>query len=147
MDKGKNHVNIDNARSDDQATELERISKENFCPFCSDDYLEKEHGKPILKRGTHWLATENRWPYKGTRFHLLFIHRKHLVSINELGQDDWNELRTIINELVDEMKIPGATLLLRFGDNKYTGGTVTHLHAQLVSGDPDSGTPVVTRIG
>lgn len=140
-------VDTKNARTAEQATELQRIAKGNFCPFCSADYLEHEHGKPILKQGKHWLATENRWPYKGSKHHLLFIHRTHFVSIQDLGPHDWDELRTMVNELVQELKIPGATLMMRFGDSRYTGGTVTHLHAQLVSGDPDTGEPVLVRVG
>lgn len=144
MDK---HVNISNAKSKDEMEALEKIAKGDFCPFCQPDYIKNEHGKPILKDGKFWFATENRWPYAGSSNHLVFIHKKHHVSLLDLSTDEWIELKEMVSNLVNELKIPGATFLMRFGDNKYTGGTVTHLHAQLVSGDPEKGEKVLARVG
>ena len=46
-----------------------------------------------------------------------------------------------IEELLDHIKwankkfkIPGASFIMRFGDHNYTGATITHLHAHIVSG-------------
>ena len=33
-----------------------------------------------------------------------------------------------------KFKIPGASFIMRFGDHNYTGATITHLHAHIVSG-------------
>ena len=44
------------------------------------------------------------------------------------------ELLDLFNEIVLENKIKGGSLFLRFGDTDYTGGTVEHLHAHLISG-------------
>lgn len=141
------HVNIDNSRGTDVTAALQKIEAEKICPFCGKDYLTKEHKKPILEETGHWLATENRWPYKGSRNHLLFIHKKHADHLNQVSASAWNELKDLVDKMVSRFNIPGATLLLRFGDSRHTGGTVTHLHAQLISGDPDKGEPVIARVG
>jgi len=143
------NVHIDNARTTDQAEVLKLIQKGKFCPFCDPNYLKNEHKKPILKNGKFWIATENRWPYEGAKVHLIFIHKKHIASIEQLKPEAWQELRQIVVSLKKKNNIPGGTLMMRFGDMRCTGGTVEHLHAQLVSGDasnPDR-KPVVVRVG
>lgn len=142
------HVNLNNARTAEQQKALKQIEDGDFCPFCQRDYIEKEHKKPILKETNSWLATENRWPYEGASAHLLFIHKKHITSIEDMGNEAWLELKELLTSLKKEGIIPqGATLVMRFGDHRYTGGTVTHLHAQVISGSPDGGGPVLARVG
>jgi len=138
----------DMARSDEVKEELLRIQEKGFCPFCSRDYLENEHPKQILKETDNWLVTENRWVYKNSKTHLLFIHKRHLTNLSELPNDELLELFDLIREIEEENNIPGATLVWRHGECMATGGTLYHLHAQLVSGDisvPDR-EPAITRI-
>jgi len=146
-EQDRTQVDAGNARSEEQAKELKRIAESGKCPFCSQHYLEHEHGKPILKRGEHWLVTENRWPYKGALHQILFIHNKHLTLPAELGTEDWAELLKFVNEITAERGILGGTFMMRYGDSRFTGGTVTHLHAQLVSGSGQKGEEVITRVG
>lgn len=143
----KDQVNIENARNPDQIEALKKIQEGSFCPFCSQEYMAKEHGKPILVDGKYWFATENRWPYKGARVHLLLVHKEHITNVSELSKEAWGELLLIVKELKGKVDVPGGTLLMRFGDTKYTGGTVAHLHAQLISGNKDSSEPVLVRVG
>lgn len=138
-------VDINNARSEEQIAALKKIREGNFCPFCRREYLEKEHKKPILLETDEWLATENRWPYEGTKTHLLLIHKKHITHVNELSSKAWTDLHEIIKKLTE--KILGGTLLMRFGSTANTGATVEHLHAHLVSGDPDYKKPILARVG
>lgn len=145
--KKKIHVNTSNAKSEDEIRALNQIASDKICPFCGKDYLEKEHKKPILEETKHWLATENRWPYKGSSAHLLLIHKKHVEHLLDISPEAWIELRELAIRMVEKLQIPGATLIMRFGDFRYTGGTVTHLHAQIVSGDPEKGEPVIARVG
>lgn len=142
-------VNKDNARRDDIKEALTKIIDSKECPFCSKDYLEKEHKKPILWEGDFWLATENRWPYEGAKEHLLFIHKAHISHMSELTPEAWQELQTVAVKIASDRKINGGTLIMRFGDSRYTGATVTHLHAQLICGDPDQSDrkPVLARVG
>jgi dihydrofolate reductase len=34
-----------------------------YCPFCMEN-LQKNHDRPIIFDGVHWIATENQWPYR-----------------------------------------------------------------------------------
>lgn len=140
-------VNIGNARTKDVAEELARIEKNKICPFCDPNYLKNEHKRPILEEGKYWLATENRWPYKGAKVHLLFIYKEHAIHIDEIGDEAWVELRKIVRDLSEKLGISGASLLMRFGNSDFTGATVTHLHAQLISGMGKGGEPVLARVG
>ncbi len=143
----KPQVNTTNAKSQEEIRALNQIVAEKICPFCGRDYLETEHKKPILIETEYWLVTENRWPYEGSKTHHLFIHKKHIEHLADLSQPAWQELQTLAVEVTKRFQIAGATLLMRFGDFRYTGGTVTHLHAQLVSGNPDQDKPVLARVG
>lgn len=142
-------VNTDHARSQDQINALEKIRSNKECPFCDKDYLKKEHKKPILWEGEFWLVTENRWPYEGAKEHLLLIHKNHIAHANEISDQAWRELHQATIRIAEGRAIHGGTLIMRFGDNRYNGATVTHLHAQLVCGDPDKPDrkPVLTRVG
>ncbi len=152
MDKAqKTFVNKTNAKrppgSGAYTSVIAQISKNNVCPFCPDQ-LNTYHKKPIIKNGKFWLATENMYPYHGAKEHLLLIHKEHIESLSELDSVQWGELKQILDALIDERNIPGAALIMRSGQTAYTGATVNHLHAQLVSGsgDPDA-EPILTRLG
>jgi len=140
-------VNTENARDGEQVNELKKIEKEGFCPFCQRNYLEKEHPHPIFLETKYWLATKNRWPYENARVHLLLIYKDHITSLEEMSAEAWQELHGLIVQLKKEKDIPGGAFLMRFGDSRYTGATVSHLHAQIISGNPDSGKKVFARVG
>jgi len=144
----KKHVNEEYARSKDQLEALRKINHGDFCPFCSRRYMETEHPNPIFAETDHWFATDNRWKYEGAVEHILLIHKDHIESLSEMSSESWLDLKKIFNRVVEERKIPGATLVMRQGDGLYTGATVTHLHAQIISGpgNPD-GKPVLARVG
>lgn len=126
---------------------LERIQADAVCPFCPD-HLAKYHTKPMLYEGDSWRLTENMHPYAGSSVHLLAIHRTHVEHINELTPASWEELRAIIGGEVGRVAIEGATMLMRFGDTRFNGASVSHLHAQLIAGTGEEGSqPVITRVG
>lgn len=112
---------------------LEAILAAGFCPFC-EEHLMKHHRRPILHKTKYWLATENSWPYEGTKHHFLFIARPHVESTETMSPAMWEDLRKLYKKIVREYGIKGASLLLRSGDTRYTGASVSHLHAHLVSG-------------
>lgn len=124
------------------------IQKDGVCPFCPDQ-LKKYHKNPIIEETSHWLVTNNMYPYKNTKHHVLLIHKEHIQSIQELSAEAWQELQQILLNTNNRLKIPGGTMFMRFGDTRFTGASVAHLHAQLVSSDPDNPeyAPVLTRIG
>lgn len=126
---------------------IDKIQQESVCPFCPD-HLARYHEKPILEDRDYWLATENMYPYKGAENHLLFIHKDHIEDIAELDPEAWTELRALVMSICKARSIPGGTFMMRFGDTSRTGATVSHLHAQLISGSGEaSADPIITRVG
>ena len=134
----KKQVDIGNSmvvpRSDYTKT-LNAIITGGFCPFC-EKHLFKHHSRPLIYKSKYWLVTENAWPYKGARFHFLFIAREHIEAIEDMSPALWTDLQKLYRKLVRENNIKGATLMIRSGATKFTGASVSHLHAQVISGSP-----------
>lgn len=126
-------VNISHARTDFQKKVMEQIKRDKVCPFCEKHFLTY-HTKPIIKRGKYWLLTENFQPYEGSKHHLLLVSRKHITHFEALSSAAQAELFSLTASELKARKIVGGTLLMRFGDTDYTGGSVEHLHAQVISG-------------
>lgn len=126
-------VNLKHARTDFQRDVMKRIAKDKVCPFCEEHFL-KYHTRPIIKKGKHWTLTENFAPYPGSKHHLLAVSRKHVRNFAELSSAAHAELFLLFAHESKKRGIKGGTVFMRFGDTDYTGGSVEHLHAQLVSG-------------
>ena len=127
---------------------ISQIKKDGVCPFCPES-LAKYHTNPILKEGKFWLLTDNLYPYEGTKYHELLIHKEHITTFGGISKEAWEELNDFINYFTRENNIPGGTFIMRFGDTRYTGASVSHLHANLVSpkGEDKDRKPIVVRIG
>jgi diadenosine tetraphosphate (Ap4A) HIT family hydrolase len=133
MTAKKRTVNLAHARTQFQRDVMNRISKDGVCPFCEAHFLNY-HTKPIIKKGKHWILTENFQPYEGTKHHLLAVSRKHATSFAELSSAAHAELLKLFGDEAKKRGIKGGAMFMRFGDTDYTGGSVEHLHAQLISG-------------
>jgi diadenosine tetraphosphate (Ap4A) HIT family hydrolase len=129
----KRTVNLKHARTDFQREIMKRIAKDKVCPFCEAHFL-KYHTRPIIKKGIHWTLTENFAPYEGSKHHLLAVSRKHVRNFAELSPAAHAELLALFAHESKKRGIKGGTVFMRFGDTDYTGGSVAHLHAQLISG-------------
>lgn len=141
-------TDLANARFADQRQVMEENEAAGECPFCWEN-LHKYHLEPIWKQGEHWLVTANHWPYNHTKHHYLFIYRDHIENPEGMSAAGAHELITLTNQLIKEFAIPGGGLFMRFGDTRYSAGSVKHLHAQLVVPDilaPDF-EPVRVKIG
>jgi ATP adenylyltransferase len=126
---------------------IQQIQKDGVCPFCPEQLL-KYHKNPILKDGKYWLITENMYPYKGAVHHFLIIHKIHISHMNEISPEAQHELFEINNWLFETYKILGGTFVMRFGDSKYTGASVTHLHAHIIVSDGSQNRePILARVG
>lgn len=141
--KGKT-VNLNNARVLEQVKVMEQIIADDVDPF-SWDHIEKYHKRPILKKGEFWLVTENQWPYKDSKVQLLFIYKDNISTINNLPGDSFKELLELAQEFSEKYNILGGALGMRFGNTKYSGATVNHLHAQIIS--PQEGAQCTFWIG
>ena len=141
-------VNLSHARTKFQRDVMRRIERDKVCPFCMKHFL-KYHTKSIIKNGKYWLITENFQPYAGSKLHLLAVSKKHVQRLEELPSAAQNELFSLFFTELKKKKIKGGSFFMRFGDTNYTGGTVEHLHAQLVSGTKRAKNkkPIITYLG
>lgn len=141
-------VDLDNAREEEQAQVMESIIEADHCPFCEEN-LRKYHREPILRETSHWLLTENQWPYEHTQHHFLIIYRQHAESMAELDPVAGEELFELVAWLEQEYDLPGGGLAMRFGDTRYSAGSVAHLHVQLLVPDIEDPNyePVRVKIG
>jgi diadenosine tetraphosphate (Ap4A) HIT family hydrolase len=143
-------VNQQNARPGAYTDVINKIADQKVCPFCPDQ-LANFHKNPIDER-THWLITDNMYPYKPHKNHLMFIHKNHIQHIAEISPEAWAELGEIIREQTAKRDLAGGTFYLRFGDTRFTGASVTHLHANIIQSDPedpsyDQTKGIMTRVG
>ena len=141
-------VNLAHARTPFQSTIMKRIVRDKVCPFCMEHFL-KYHTKPIIKEGKYWVLTENFEPYKGSKHHLLAVTKKHVQHFDKLSPEAQAEVFKLFGDEARKRGIKGGALFMRFGDTEYTGGTVEHLHAQLVSGGKrgKGKEPLITYLG
>lgn len=126
----KKVVNLENARSGEYKRVIEEIAAVGKCPFCPDNF--RYHKRPVLKRQSGWFITKNNWPYANTRNHLVIISVDHKESLDELSSGDLKAVKSLADWAAEKFRIKGGALVLRFGDTKYTGATVCHLHFHLI---------------
>lgn len=129
-------VDIDNSRGGEQTEVMKKIQQQNHCPFCPE-HLGEYHKPIIVKEGKHWVITPNQWPYKNTKVHYLAIYKKHATQLHELPPEAGAELITLFGQIEQEEHILGGGFAMRFGDTRYSAGTVNHLHAQFIVPDID----------
>lgn len=145
-------VNVESALSrpgdsGEYAEHLKKIQADGRCPFCPER-LHEEHKNPIIDENDNWVLTNNMYPAKGSEHHLLAIHKGHIEQMGLLTDKAWVNLRAIMLGEVAARRLVGGTFLMRFGDTAVNGGSVAHLHAQLISGPRTEGSkPVLTRVG
>jgi hypothetical protein len=85
---------LPNARFPEQRAEMARLESQGVCLFCTD---EPGLGGPIVHRTSHWHIRRNKFPYGGTRIHLLLIPDSHVEDMAELSVaqegDFWTAVR------------------------------------------------------
>lgn len=86
----------------------------------------------ILFTGRHWYVSQNRFPYDSIEYQILIIAKEGIYKIDDMSIEMWKELRSIIDILRKEFKIPGGALCYRFGDTQYSGASLKRLHAHLI---------------
>ena len=137
MQKKKELLNLKNTRTPEQQALMQKIIKDGVCPFCAKNF-KKYHPKPILKETDYWFFTENMSPYTGTKHHFILVYKKkHITKFEEISPKAMTDLLTVLKWAVKKYKFLGGAFFMRFGDTKYTGSSVAHLHAHLLMGDQD----------
>jgi len=124
-------VNVNNARKGEYKKIIEEIYRTKKCPFCKENF--KYHKKPIYKKMGGWFLTNNSWPYKNSKNHLIILGNKHKEDFNELTGKDFKDISFLTNWAIKNFKIKGGGLAVRFGDTNFTGASVSHLHFHIIS--------------
>ena len=109
----KKFVNIKNARKGEYQKVIKKIAGTGKCPFCPENF--KYHKKPIYKKRGGWFLTNNSWPYKNTRNHLLILGYKHKEKFSELTKTDFDSVAYLANWAIKNWKIKGGAMAMRFG--------------------------------
>jgi len=128
-------VNIKNARKGEYKKVIKEIARTGKCPFCKENF--KYHKKPVFKRKDEWFLTDNTWPYKNTKHHLVIIGDKHKENFSELTKKDLTAVAFLVNWAIKKWKIRGGGVAMRFGKTDYTGASVSHLHFHIISPELD----------
>ena len=145
----KKFLNLDHARTEEQIKLMEKIKGDGVCPFCKE-YFKKYHPKPIIKETDYWFFTENMSPYKGTKFHFIIVYKpKHINKPHEIEPEAAKDLMTLVSWAAKKYKFKGGGFFMRFGDPRFNGSSVHHLHAQMLMGDFDEPNhePVRVKLG
>ena len=134
----KKFVNVKNARTGEYEQVIKEIATTGKCPFCKENF--KYHKKPTYKRKGKWFLTNNSWPYKNTKNHLIILGDKHKENFSELTSSDLESIRYLANWAIKNWKIKGGAIAMRFGDTDYTGASVSHVHFHIISPEIDKKT-------
>nr|AIA13850.1 HIT domain protein [uncultured bacterium]AIA14240.1 HIT domain protein [uncultured bacterium] len=142
-------VDLEYARSDNYRQVLEEIIASGVCPFCPENF--RWHPNPILGNSGDWFATESMQPYEDTDKHVLIIGRTHKEELAELTGEDLSAVHALARGVLKWAGAGGGGLMLRFGDTRFTGATVKHLHFHVIvpeiDPDTDRAKPVWFPIG
>lgn len=140
----KGVVNKRNARKGEYRKVIEKIDGMGKCPFCPDNFLY--HKKPILRRRGDWFLTENTWPYKDTRHHLIVIGKKHKENLLDLTDKDFQNVLALAKWAIKEYNIQGGALAMRFGNTNLTGASVAHIHFHILVPKKDKKTRLYKKV-
>lgn len=124
-------VNIKNARKGEYENIIKKIASTGKCPFCKENF--KYHKKPIYRTKGKWFLTNNSWPYKNTKHHLIILGTEHKENFSELTNKDLEAVGFLAKFAIEKWKIKGGGIAVRFGNTNYTGASVSHIHFHIIS--------------
>lgn len=143
--KRRRVVDLKNARSADYRKALKAIAQDGKCPFCPRQFI-RNNKNPVVLRSGNWFLTRARWPYENAGHHFLIIRDNHAEHIFNLTPDDFASIGKLVQLAARKFRLRGGGLAGRFGDTRYTGATVCHLHFHLIV-PKRIGKPVIFPIG
>lgn len=141
MSRQYNHAR---ARSDAQAERMMDLEKRNVCAFCREN-IETETTSAIEIETSNWVVKESDYPYERTKHHLLIIPKTHAKSVADLSNAAQDELIPLVAKIEKRYKLTSYAFVMRAGDMQYNGGSVEHIHAHVITGDPEHPDPEPVR--
>ncbi|HSE56985.1 MAG TPA: hypothetical protein VLB02_02790 [Candidatus Paceibacterota bacterium] len=125
------YVDINNARGEKMIQKWQGIIADGVDPF-DPQYVENYLEGTVILESDHWYAFQNDHPYDNIQLQLVIVTKKFFKDSYDLPDDVWLDLKAIKNKLRDQFEITGGGFVMRFGDTTLSGGTVVHLHAQII---------------
>lgn len=61
------------------------------CPFCEPE----KFGTPVLWRWKRWMIVQNKFPYTGTKDHIMAVPFQHHVLASEFSPEIWAEMEHV----------------------------------------------------
>lgn len=105
------------------------LEPRRFCLFCN---LELVKEQPVAAHGG-WLAKKSDFPYPNTKQHFILFPTRHVMHECELTEADATDQHRLMRQLCEEFGINGGATFGRFGDPRYNGSSVPHMHAHLLT--------------
>ena len=136
---------LGNSRSPEQTSEMIRLEASQTCIFCPEQSHSSED-RPWVLRTAHWTVRHNRYPYKGTKHHLLIVPDEHVIDMADLSGAARDDFWVALERTRDHFGLTHYGLGVRNGDCRYTGGTIAHLHVHVLVGDTDDPSHEPVRI-
>nr|AIA16268.1 HIT domain protein [uncultured bacterium]AIA16316.1 HIT domain protein [uncultured bacterium] len=138
---GYNHSQ---ARVPAQLKRMQDLDKRAVCAFCREN-VETETTSVIEFETEHWIVKANDYPYERTKLHLLLIAKSHARTVTDLSPEAQADFLPLVARVERHYKLPSYAVAMRSGDFTYNGGTVDHLHAHIIVGDPKHPDPDPVR--
>ena len=123
-----------NSRDAGQRAEMVRLEMGGTCVFCPEQ-LSAGPERRLLHQTTWWGVTENKYPYRGSRLHLLLVPAVHVPDILALSESALADFWKALAWVRENYALQFYGLGMRCGNCMFTGGTIEHLHVHVVVGD------------
>jgi diadenosine tetraphosphate (Ap4A) HIT family hydrolase len=136
---------MENHRTADQLAEMERLEAAGICLFCPDG-LRDHARQQILWETEHWTVTPNEFPYPGTSLHLLIVPHAHAADVLDLDAAVQQDFFIALGRVRERYGLRHYGLGMRNGDCRFTGATITHVHAHVLVGDRGAEPEVPVRM-
>ena len=107
------------------------IAKKKKCPFCQRNI--RNEGFSFVAETNDWWAIKNSYPYKNSALHLLIIPKRHVISLNALYPEEWNQMAKVIGIVFGKYPFLAKGYGLAIRDGKVGGVTLFHLHFHLIA--------------
>jgi len=127
--------NFENHRTTDQLAEMQRLDGLGICLFCPGP--DAGAGE-LLHRTKAWTVRANKYPYKGTKFHLLLVPDTHVDDIALLPGPERDDFWDALQWARESYRLSYYALAVRCGDCRFTSGTIEHVHVHVVVGDVEA---------
>jgi diadenosine tetraphosphate (Ap4A) HIT family hydrolase len=125
-----------NARGEEQRQKMLDLEASGTCIYCPE-HLGPAGNNRILLSNTTWALVTNAFPYPGSLHHMMLVPVEHVSRLTELSpmcrEGYWDILERMERELNLDYHVDGV----RNGDPAFTGGTIVHLHIQVIVSDPN----------